>query len=68
MQRKKARLYRSYLLRCWQEQAAGSGQSSVWRFGVQEVSGEQRQWTFGSFEAVVDFLLNELWGPELSHD
>lgn len=66
MQRKKARPYRSYLLRCWQEQAAGPGQPSVWRFGVQEVSGEQRQWAFGSFEEMVDFLLKELWGSELA--
>jgi hypothetical protein len=66
MQGKKAKPYRSYLLRCWQEQAAAPGQPPVWRFVVQEVSGEQRQWAFGSFEQVVDFLLDELWGPELS--
>lgn len=64
MQRKKARPYRSYLLRCWQEQATGPVQPSVWRFGVQEVSGEQRQWAFASFEEVVDFLLGELRGSE----
>ncbi|MCL4299120.1 MAG: hypothetical protein KJ077_25515 [Anaerolineae bacterium] len=64
MQRKKARPYRSYLLRCWQEQAAGPGQPSVWRFGVQEVSGEQRQWAFASFEEMGDFLRGELMGSQ----
>lgn len=66
MQPKKARPYRSYLLRCWQEQAAVLGRPSVWRFVVQEVSGEQRQWAFASFEQVMDFLLGELMGPELA--
>lgn len=60
MQPKKARPYCSYLLRCWQEQP------SVWRFAVQEVSGEQRQWAFASFEQMMDFLLDELMGPELA--
>ncbi|MCL4299101.1 MAG: hypothetical protein KJ077_25420 [Anaerolineae bacterium] len=68
MDGKKAKPYRSYLLRCWQEQAATSGQPSVWRFVVQEVSGEQRQWAFGSFEQVVGFLLDELLGSELFHN
>jgi len=66
MHGKKAKSYRSYLLRCWQEQAATPGQPPVWRFAVQEVSGEQRQWAFSSFEQVVDFLLDELRGRELS--
>jgi len=66
MQRKKVKSYRSYLLRCWQEQAAAPGQLPVWRFAVQEVSGEQRQWAFSTFEQVMDFLRDELLGPELS--
>ncbi len=38
----------------------------MWRFAVQEVSGEQRQWAFASFEQMMDFLLDELMGPELA--
>ena len=66
MQGEKAKSYHSYLLRCWQEQAAAPGQPAVWRFVVQEVSGEQRQWAFGAFEQVINFLNSALLGSELS--
>jgi hypothetical protein len=66
MQGEKAKSYHSYLLRCWQEQAATPDQPAVWRFVVQEVAGEQRRWAFGAFEQVMDFLLNTLLGSELS--
>lgn len=68
MDSKKVKPYRSYLLRCWQEQAPTLAQSSVWRFVVQEVSGEQHQWAFSSFEQMAEFLLAELQGPELSQN
>ncbi len=58
----KVKAYRSYLLRCWQEQGATPDQPPVWRFVLQEISGEQRQLGFGSFEQMADFLLDELMG------
>ena len=66
MQGEKAKSYHSYLLRCWLEQAATPDQPTVWRFVVQEVSGEQRQWAFGAFDQVMDFLLGALLGSEPS--
>ena len=56
------RLYRSYVLRCWQEQEAAPDRPPVWRFVLQEISGEQRRLGFGDFEQMADFLLHELVG------
>jgi hypothetical protein len=62
MHRGKVKSYRSYLLRCWQEQGGTPGQPPVWRSVLPEVVGEQRRLAFGSFELMVDFLLDELMG------
>jgi hypothetical protein len=60
MQSGKAKPYRSYVLRCWQEQEAASDRPPVWRFVLQEISGKQRRLGFGSFEHMMGFLLDEL--------
>ena len=52
--------YQSYILHCCQEEAAAPGQAFIWRFVVQEISEEQQQWKFDSFDQVVDFLLDKL--------
>ena len=56
--------YRSFLLRCWQEQNADQDKPPLWRFALQEVAEEQRQHAFSSFEQLVDFLRNEVVADE----
>jgi hypothetical protein len=56
----KDELYRAYLLRCWQEGDGGAYEGRLWRFAVEEISGERRRRGFGSFQALVAFLKGEL--------
>ena len=48
--------YKSYLLRCWQEQSQSqSGQSKLWRFSLEDArSGEQRG--FANLKALMAYL------------
>jgi hypothetical protein len=55
--------YRAYILRCWQEGKAGTGQESPWRFSVEDVFGERLVQGFGSLETLIAFLGVELAGP-----
>lgn len=50
---------RAYLLRCWSESRA-PGDRPAWRFSVEEIATERRRRGFGSFEALVEFLAEEL--------
>lgn len=71
MPEEKTGSYRSYLLRCWQEKHASPEQPPEWRFTLQEVSGAQSQYAFGSFDQLVAFLRSELLGtgkPENNPD
>lgn len=52
--------FRSYLLHCWPEPSALSDGLSSWHFTVEEVSGEQQQREFYTFEQVMNFLLDQL--------
>lgn len=47
-------LTHSFLLRCWQEPTAEQG--GEWRFFLQEIGEEGRQWRFRDVEALVAFL------------
>lgn len=60
MPKEKAGSYRSYLLRCWQEERANPQQPPLWRFVLQDVSDAQRQQAFGDFEQLVAFLRSEI--------
>ncbi len=60
MPKEKAGSYRSYLLRCWQEERANPKQPRLWRFVLQDVSDAQRQQAFGDFEQLVAFLRSEI--------
>jgi hypothetical protein len=54
------RMYRSYVLRCWEAAA----QASVERFVVERVSDEPHRWVFSTFADLVEFLRAELLGEE----
>lgn len=51
-------VYRSYLLRLWQE--GGTGSDAVadgeWRCSLEEVGGDHRRLGFSSLDALRDFL------------
>jgi hypothetical protein len=53
------RMYRSYVLRCWE-----AAQASVERFVVERVSDEPHRWVFTTFADLVEFLRAELLGEE----
>jgi hypothetical protein len=57
-------MYQAFLLRCWREGQAAPGESPLWRFSVEEVLHERRQWGFASLEALLTFLWAELAGAE----
>jgi len=52
--------YRAYLLRCWQEAAAGPGGEPAWRFTLLQAGGGGTQRGFASLEALVMHLRREL--------
>lgn len=60
MPKEKTGSYRSYLLRCWQEEHTRPEQPPLWRFMLQDVADAQRQHAFGSFEQLVAFLRTEI--------
>ena len=61
MHKEKNRLNRAYLLRCWQEEDAGTDQEPLWRFSVEDVFGERRRQGFVGLEALIEFLRVELY-------
>ena len=66
MNQRRSPTYRAYLLRCWQEQPVSLDEAPLWRFMLQEISGEQPQRSFGSFEELVAFLSVEVVGESKS--
>jgi hypothetical protein len=62
---KKGCLHRAYLLRCWQEREASTGEKSRWRFCVEEVLQERHRQGFDSLDALVTFLHAELGDPDM---
>ena len=62
--REKNHPYRAYLLRCWREGKAATGQESPWRFSVEEIPGERRRKGFSSLRALITFLRAELANDE----
>ena len=46
----------AYLLRCWQEEDAGTDQEPLWRFSVEDIFGERRRQGFVSLEELIEFL------------
>jgi len=59
------RQQRAYLLRCWWERTS---LGPLWRFSVEEVSGERRRRGFRSLEALVAFIRGELREIEADSD
>jgi hypothetical protein len=51
---------RAYLIRCWQEQDAASGDPPRWRFSLEEVLHQRKRWGFRDLEALIAFLRAEL--------
>ena len=54
---------RIYELSHWPRQVIAPGEPAGSHFVVQDVLNEQRRWAFGSLEQVMDFLLDEVLGP-----
>jgi hypothetical protein len=54
------RMYRSYVLRCWES----GEQGIVERFVVERVSDEPHRWVFSTFAELVEFLRAELLGEQ----
>jgi len=52
--------YRSYLVRCWQEQKPTSTQAAVWRFSLTVIDEKQTDYGFSDLAALVEFLQSEL--------
>jgi hypothetical protein len=57
---RKSRLYRTYLVRCWQEGESTLDGRPLWRFSVEEVLQKRRRRGFNSLEALMAFLRDEL--------
>ncbi|MBK9942331.1 MAG: hypothetical protein IPP13_12010 [Kouleothrix sp.] len=53
-------MYRSYLLRCWEN----GEQGIVERFVVERISDAPRHWVFGSFADLMHFMRSELLGEQ----
>jgi hypothetical protein len=52
--------YRSYLVRCWQEQGPTSTQAAVWRFSLTIIAEKQTDYGFSDLAALVEFVQSEL--------
>ena len=64
MHKDRSHPYRAYLLRCWREGKAATGQGPLWRFSVEEIPGERRRKGFSSLGALITFLRTELANGE----
>lgn len=56
------RLYRAFLLRCWQEYGSALDTQPLWRFTLEEVGRPNSKRGFGSLEALITLLTAELQG------
>jgi hypothetical protein len=52
--------YRSYLVRCWQEQGSTPDQPAVWHFSLTVIGEKQTPYGFSNLAALVEFLQSEL--------
>lgn len=52
--------YRAFLLRCWQEPAAGQAGEPAWRFTLVEAGDEAGKRGFASLDELVAYLKDEL--------
>lgn len=57
-----AHRYRSFILRCWQEQADDGEQIWAWRFSIREITEEPEEQACSSPGELLDFLLTMLKG------
>jgi hypothetical protein len=64
MYRQEIKSYRSYALRCRQEQLAPPDEPPIWHFVVEEVAKEGHQREFRSLQEVMEFLVDELLGVQ----
>lgn len=59
-----AQNYRSFLLRCWQEEELENGgepgESSLWRFVLVQLNGRSSAKGFACLEELVDYLRSQL--------
>jgi hypothetical protein len=60
MSPEKLKVYRSFLLRCWQEEDISSGQGSTWRFSVEGVSSHLGRQGFNNLHELLIFLHSTL--------
>jgi len=60
--------YRSYLVRCWQEQGPTSNQAAVWHFSLMIIDEKRTHYGFSDLEALVEFLQSELAITELGKE
>lgn len=56
----KLKVYRSFLLRCWQEEDGPPGQPSSWRFSVEGVSSQLDRQGFNNLQELLTFLQSAL--------
>jgi hypothetical protein len=67
MELDKNKSFQSFRLRHYQEKTGDPNKPHFHRFVLQELSGKQREKGFGSFEQVVNFILDELEIPKRSN-
>ena len=60
METKKPKAYRTYLLRCWRQIERGPQDLSELRFSLQEILQKKREFGFGDFDEMVNFLVEDL--------
>jgi hypothetical protein len=52
----KLKVYRSFLVRCWQEEEISSSQAAPWRFSVEGVSSPLERQGFNNLQDLLVFL------------
>lgn len=65
MSPEKLKAYRSFLIRCWQEEEVTPGQHPAWRFSIEGVSSSLNRQGFHDLQALLAFLYNTLLIPEI---
>jgi hypothetical protein len=60
MSPEKLKVYRSFLLRCWQEEEVIPGQRPVWRFSIEGVSRPLDRQGFNNLQDLLTFLYGTL--------
>ena len=60
MSPEKLKAYRSFLLRCWQEEEVPPGQPQAWRFSIEGISSSLDRQGFNNLPELLAFLYNAL--------